>query len=99
MSAAFGTVEPSTEEFEVTRLLECDKFPFEDRRPLIEERIRIRLGELFARLGGAGWLDGDLSADDLLMVHPLLRLDGSGPLEEHPSLVAYTARGQARPGY
>ena len=33
------------------------------------------------------------------MVSVLLRLGGSGILDEYPNLFAYIARGEARPGY
>jgi glutathione S-transferase len=33
------------------------------------------------------------------MVSVLLRLSGSGILEEYPNLCAYIARGEARPAY
>jgi hypothetical protein len=38
-------------------------------------------------------------AGDLLMVSVMLRLNGSGILDEYPSLSAYVARGEARPAY
>ncbi|BCH13218.1 hypothetical protein MesoLjLa_00690 [Mesorhizobium sp. L-2-11] len=66
---------------------------------MVDDRIRDRLGELSDRLGDADWLDGAFSAGDLMMVHVLLRLSGSGILEEYPNLSAYVARGEARPAY
>jgi glutathione S-transferase len=57
----------------------------------------VRLGELSSRLGGANWLDDAFDAGDLLMVTVLRRLNGSGLLEQYPSLCAYVARGDARP--
>lgn len=99
MFAALNTVEPPIVEREVARLVEGDRPWTAERLPLIEDRIRVRLRELSVRLGDARWLDGGFSAGDLLMVHGLLRLEGSGLLEEHPNLAAYTARGQARPAY
>lgn len=33
------------------------------------------------------------------MVHVLLRLSGSGILDEYPNLSAYVARGEVRPAY
>jgi len=99
MFAALGTVEPPIVDLEVARLVEGDRPWSEERRPLVMDRIRLRLGELSDRLGGADWLDGAFSAGDLLMVHALLRLDGSGLIEEYPTLSAYIARAQARPAY
>ena len=66
---------------------------------MVDDRIRVRLGQLSARLGGADWLDGAFSAGDLMMVHVLQRLKPSGILEEFPNLFAYVARGEARPAY
>jgi glutathione S-transferase len=99
MFAALSTVEPPILDRETTRLLERDEDWADRRLHLAEDRIRIRLGELAARLGDADWLDGGFSAGDLLMVSVLLRLGGSGLLDEVPALAAYVARGEARPAY
>ena len=80
-------------------LLERDKTWYEQRLPIVEDRIRDRLGELSSRLGDADWLDGAFSAGDLLMVTVLRRLNGSGILNEYPNLSAYVARGEARPAF
>jgi glutathione S-transferase len=69
------------------------------RLPLVEDRVRHRLGQLSPRLGDADWLDGAFSAGDLMMVSVLLRLKSSGILDEYPNLAAYVARGEARPAY
>ena len=63
------------------------------------DRIRARLKPLSIRLGDADWLDGEFSVGDLMMVSVLLRTRPSGILDEYPSLVAYVARGEARPAY
>ncbi|MFA6204967.1 MAG: glutathione S-transferase family protein, partial [Methylocystis sp.] len=63
------------------------------------ERVRKRLGELSARLGGADWLDGAFSAGDLMMVSVLLRVKASGLLDQYSNLSAYVARAEARPAY
>jgi len=44
-------------------------------------------------------VDGAFSAADLLMVHVLRRLEGSGLLDEYPNLAAYIARAEARPAF
>ena len=72
---------------------------YEQRRPLVEEGIRDRLGDLSARLGDADWLDGAFSAGDLMMVSVLRRLQASGILNEYPKLHAYVRRGEARPAF
>jgi glutathione S-transferase len=70
-----------------------------ERLPLVEDRVRNRLGQLSVRLGNADWLDGAFSAGDLMMVSVLLRLKSSGILEEYPNLATNVARGEARPAY
>ena len=97
--AALNTVEPPILDRETTRFLEGDKTWYEQRLPVVEDRIRDRLGELSGRLGDADWLDGAFSAGDLMMVAVLLRLKASGMLDEYPNLSAYVARGEARPAY
>src|SRR5687768_16601534 len=97
--AALNTVEPPIVERSIAIILERDKPWHADRLPILDERVRVRLGELSGRLGDADWLDGAFSAGDLMMVTVLRRLDGSGLVEEHPNLAAYIARGEARPAY
>jgi glutathione S-transferase len=99
MFAAVNTVEPPILELQTAKLLEGDKPWYEQRLPLVQDRIRVRLGELSTRLGSADWLDGAFSAGDLMMVSVLLRLKFSGLLNAYPNLTAYVARGEARPAY
>jgi glutathione S-transferase len=99
MFASLATVEPPILDLQVAKFMEGDKPWAAERMPLVQERIRNRLGELSRCLGGSEWLDGAFSAGDLLMVHVLLRLRMSGILDEFPNLAAYVARGEARPAY
>ncbi len=99
MFAAKSTVEPVIVEGEVAKLLEADKSWTLERLPLIEDRIRNRLGQLSRRLADADWLDGEFSAGDLLMINVLRRPAGSAIVEEFPNLAAYVARGEARPAF
>jgi glutathione S-transferase len=99
MFAALNTVEPPILDLANAKLLESDKPWAAERMPLVEDRVRDRLGKLSARLGDADWLDGAFSAGDLMMVSVLLRLRASGLLDEFPKLASYVARGEARPGY
>lgn len=99
MFAALGTVEPPIVDLSTAKILERGKPWAEARLPILMDRIRVRLGELSKALGGRDWLADDFSAADLLMVHALRRLEGSGLLDEDPNLSAYVARGQARPAY
>src|SRR5258706_6198412 len=99
MLPALNTVEPAFVERATARLLEGDQPWSKERLPLVEDRVRDRLQQLSARLGGADWLDGGFSAGDLMMVSVLLRLRLSGILDEYPNLATYVARGEARPAY
>ncbi len=99
MFASLTTVESPILDLQVAKFMEGDKPWAAERMPLVQDRIRNRLGELSRCLGGSGWLDGAFSAGDLLMVHVLLRLRASGILDEFPNLAAYVARGEARPAY
>ena len=99
MFAALSTMEPPIVEFTMSLLFERDKPWFEARQPILEERVRTRLGQLSQRLGDAEWLDGAFSGGDLMMVSVLLRLGSSGLLDDYPTLAAYVARGESRPAY
>ena len=99
MFAALNTVEPPIVELEQAPYAEGDKPWHAERMPMLEDRVRVRLDQLSRRLGDADWLDGAFSAGDLMMVMVLRRLEGSGLLDEYPTLSAYIARGEARPAY
>ncbi|AZO25335.1 glutathione S-transferase family protein [Mesorhizobium sp. M1E.F.Ca.ET.045.02.1.1] len=99
MFAALSTIEPPILERETAVLLERDAPWHAERLPIVEDRIRKRLGELSRHLGDADWLDGAFSAGDLVMVGVLRRLNRSGLLGEFPNLAAYVARAEARPAF
>jgi glutathione S-transferase len=99
MFAALSTVEPPIVERSIATIVERDKPWYADRMPMLEARVRDRLGQLSRHLGDADWLDGAFSAGDLMMVSVLQRLGGSGLLEEHANVCAYVARAEARPAF
>jgi glutathione S-transferase len=99
MFAALNTVEPPILDREIARLVERDETWYEERLPILDDRVRVRLSEVSSRLGDADWLEDAFSAGDLLMVTVLRRLKGSDILEEYPKLSTYVARGEARPAY
>ena len=99
MFAALNTVEPPIFDRSIAMIVERDKDWHAARQPMLDDRVRERLGELAAHLGNSDWLDGAFSAGDLLMVSVLLRLEGSGLLDEYRTLAAYLARAKARPAY
>jgi glutathione S-transferase len=99
MFAAKSTVEPVIVERESAILLEKDRGWYVERLPILDERVRKRLGELSRRLDEADWLDAEFSAGDLLMVNVLRRPAGAEFVPEFPNLAAYVARGEARPAF
>jgi glutathione S-transferase len=99
MFAALNTVEPPIVDLGMATILESDKSWYAERLPMLQDRVRARLGELSYWLADADWLDGAFSAGDLLMIGVLLRSKAAGMLEEYRNLSAYLARGEARPAY
>ncbi|MBR0784269.1 glutathione S-transferase family protein [Bradyrhizobium iriomotense] len=99
MFAALNTLEPPIVELGMAMLFERDRSWYAERQPVLQDRVRIRLGELSRHISGADWLDGAFSAGDLMMVTVLRRLNTSGLLDEYPALAAYVARGEARPAF
>jgi glutathione S-transferase len=99
MFAALNTVEPPIVERSMATILEQGESWYEQRLIAIDGRVRERLGQLSRHLGDADWLDGEFSAGDLLMATVLLRVRGSGLLDEYPNLAAYLARGMDRPAF
>jgi glutathione S-transferase len=99
MFAALNTVEPPILDRETAGYMERDESWYDERLPILADRVHDRLNPLSARLGDADWLDGAFSAGDLVMVSVLLRLKSSGLLDPYPNLSAYIARGEARPAY
>jgi glutathione S-transferase len=99
MFAALSTVEPPIVDADIVEYAERGKSWQGERMAMVNERIRVRLGELSARFGDSDWLDGAFSAADIIMVHVLRRLEGSGILEQYANLAAYVARAKERPAY
>jgi glutathione S-transferase len=99
MFAALNTVEPPIFDRSLLNILERDEPWYAQRLGFLEGQIRNRLSDLSRHLGDADWLEDEFSAGDLLMVTVLLRLSGSGILEDYPNLSSYVARGKARPAY
>ena len=99
MFAAKSTVEPPIVEREAAILFERDKSWYDERLPMLDDRVRARLTDLSRKLGDADWLDGDFSAGDLLMINVLRRPAASEILKEFPNLAGYVARGETRPAF
>jgi glutathione S-transferase len=99
MFAAKSTVEPPVVERSMAVMFEADRPWHAERLPLLDERVRGRLGDLSRWLADRDWLEEEFGAADVVMVTVLRRLGGSGLLEEHQTVAAYVARGEARPAF
>lgn len=104
--AALNTVEPPIIEREAFMLMEKDKSWYRERLPLLDDNVRLRLGEMSNFLGSREWLDGEFSVGDLMMVMVLRRLEEAPNcpgdaklLNEFENLADYVARGEARAAY
>lgn len=99
MFAAFATVQTPIVEREQAILFEKNKSWYEERLPIVDERVRTRLNRLSSALGDCDWLDGEFGAGDLVMIQVLRRPAGAALLPDYPNLSAYVARGEARPAF
>ncbi len=97
--AALDTVEPPIFDLDIADIVEGRRPWHAQRRPMLAERVRRRLGDLALHLGARDWLEDDFTAGDLPMVTVLRRLHGSDLLCEQPSITAYVARAEARPAF
>jgi glutathione S-transferase len=97
--AAINSVEPP-----IQNLAEIDLFPGDPevkkvRRPIVEQRVRKRLGELSSWLGERDYLETDFTAGDLMMTTVLRILRHTDLVEQEPKLKAFQARCEARPAF
>ena len=99
MFAALNTVEPPIIDLEVADLLEQDQPWYAARLPFLKDRIREVIAEVARKLGSSKWLNSEFNASDILMMTVLRRAEGTGLLEEFPTLLAYIARCEQRPAY
>ena len=96
--AAINSIEPPAQELAIIGF-NGDAAWAQERRPAVEQWVQKRLAQLSAWLGDKDWLEGRFTIGDLMMVTVLRMLRGTGLVEAHPNLVAYLARGEARPAF
>jgi glutathione S-transferase len=70
-----------------------------ERRPQLEDRVRLRLKELAACLGGKDYLEEQFTVGDLMMSTVFRIIDDTDFLKAEPNLAAYKARCEARPAF
>lgn len=97
--AALNTVEPPIMDHVMATLFEAEEPWSAARLPSVQARVAERLQEASDRLGNADWFCGSFTVGDLMMVSVLRIVEGAGLLAPYPDLVAYVARGTARPAF
>lgn len=97
--AALNTIEPPISELSDIDFFFADQAWTKERRPMVEQAIRERLGELGNVLGERDYLEGDFTAGDLMMSAVLRNLRHTEILNDFPTLAAYRARCEARPTF
>lgn len=97
--AALNSVEPYVAGLVELTVFHAGEAWTEQRRPMLEEMVKLRLGSLEAWLSGREYLAGQFSVADILMCTVLRLLDDTGLREQFPALEAYQQRCLARPAY
>ncbi len=99
MFAALNTVEPPIVQLEVAHHRETGESWYSKRLPFLQNQIRDVLSDLAKFLDSRDWLLNEFCASDILMMTVLRRAEGTGLLDEFPTLPAYIKRGESRPAY
>jgi glutathione S-transferase len=100
MFAALNSIEQHIQNLTEIDLFNADKAWAKERRPAVEQRVKMRLGELSAAIGEREYLVADrFTAADLLMTS-VLRIPRTTPLvADVPNVEAYRLRCEARPAF
>jgi glutathione S-transferase len=70
-----------------------------ERRPQVEQFVRLRLGQLANALGDKDYLEGRFTVGDLMMTDVLRIIDSTGIVNDYPTLKSYKERCEARPAF
>lgn len=99
MFAAVNSIEPHVQALTEADIFCAGQAWVDERRPVLEQRVRQRLADLARVLDGNDYLDERFTAGDLMMA-TVLRIPRHVPLvAEYPVLAAYLARCEARPAF
>jgi len=97
--AALNSVEPAIFPVFMVNVFNKGESWTEEARPKFMERLHFRLKCMSDALGDKKWLEDRFTIADLLLVTVLRQLRGGNALDQYPNLVAYIARGEARPAF
>jgi len=97
--ASLNSVEPAIFPLLMINVFNKGEAWTEEARPKFMERLDSRLKCVSNALGDKEWLEDRFTIADLLLVTVLRQLRGGNALDQYPNLVAYIARGEARPAF
>lgn len=97
--ASLNSVEPAIFPLLMINVFNKGEGWTEEARPKFMERLNGRLKCLSDALGDKEWLEDRFTIADLLLVTVLRQLRGGHILDQYPNLVAFVARGEARPAF
>lgn len=97
--SALNSVETFVQELGSIIFFHKDAAWAKERRPQVEQFVRLRLGQLATALGDKDYLEGRFSVGDLMMADVLRIIDATGIVDEFPALKTYRQRCEARPAF
>lgn len=97
--AALNSIEPAVQQLAEIDLFFPDQEWAKLRRPIVVERVKLRLSELASCLGKKDYLEDRFTAGDLMMTTVLRILRHTDLLAGEPALKAYKERCEARPAF
>jgi glutathione S-transferase len=97
--SALNTVENYVQELGGIIFFFKDAAWAKERRPQVEQMVRLRLGQLQDALGDKDYLEGRFTIGDLMMADVLRIIDSTSIINEFPTLKAYKDRCEARPAF
>lgn len=97
--AAFNSVEPGFMELANVNIFSAGQDWAEARKPSLLDQIGKKLDKLAEALGDREWLGGEFSVADIAMITILRIPRDSELMTARPGLLAYRARGEARPAF
>jgi len=97
--ASLNSVEPAIFPLLMINVFNKGEAWTEEARPKFMERLNSRLKCMSDALSDKEWLEDRFTIADLLLVTVLRQLRGGHALDQYPNLVAFVARGEARPAF
>mgnify|MGYP000848977297 FL=1 len=97
--SALNSIENAVQELGSIIFFHKDAAWAKERRPEVEQFVRLRLGQLAEALGDKDYLEGRFTVGDLMMSDVLRIIDSTGIINDFPTLKAYKHRCESRPAF